>query len=62
MPTRRYALAEDPHNPKMHASEIFRVAAGTIVRIDDIGLMLDGVTTLDAYLILRKFRSRWNVM
>lgn len=35
-----------PQQPRMYVSEIFKVVAGRIVKIDNIGLMLDGVSTL----------------
>ena len=35
-----------PNQPKMYVSEVFKVVAGRIVKIDNIGLMLPGVTTL----------------
>lgn len=35
-----------PNQPKMYVSEVFKVVAGRIIRIDNIGLMLEGVATL----------------
>jgi len=35
-----------PNQPKMYVSEVFKVVAGRVVKIDNIGLMLEGVTTL----------------
>lgn len=35
-----------PDQPVMYVSEVFKVVGGRIVKIDDIGLMLEGVTTL----------------
>ncbi len=35
-----------PNQPKMYVSELFKVVAGRIVRIDNIGLMLQDVNTL----------------
>ncbi len=35
-----------PGQPKMYVSEIFKVISGKIVKIDNIGLMLQGVDTL----------------
>lgn len=35
-----------PGQPKMYVSEIFKVAGGRIVKIDNIGLMMSGVETL----------------
>jgi len=35
-----------PNQPKMYVSEVFKVIDGKIVKIDNIGLMLEGVTTL----------------
>lgn len=35
-----------PGQPKMYVSEIFKVAGGRIVKIDNIGLMVSGVETL----------------
>jgi hypothetical protein len=35
-----------PNQPKMYVSEVFKVVAGRIVKIDNIGLMLAGITTL----------------
>jgi hypothetical protein len=35
-----------PNQPQMYVSEIFKVVAGRIVKIDNIGLMTDGVSTL----------------
>jgi hypothetical protein len=35
-----------PNQPKMYVSEVFKVAAGRIMRIDNIGLMLESVATL----------------
>ncbi|MBI4908072.1 MAG: hypothetical protein HY820_30890 [Acidobacteria bacterium] len=37
---------ELPNQAKMYVSEVFKVVSGRIVRIDNIGLMLPGVTTL----------------
>jgi len=35
-----------PKQLRMYVSEVFKVVAGRIVKIDNIGLMLDGVSTL----------------
>ncbi len=35
-----------PNQPKMYVSEVFKVVAGRIVKIDNIGLMLQDVNTL----------------
>jgi len=35
-----------PNQPKMYVSEVFKVVGGKIVKIDNIGLMLQDVTTL----------------
>jgi len=35
-----------PNEPRMYVSEVFKVVAGRILKIDNIGLMLDGVSTL----------------
>jgi hypothetical protein len=35
-----------PNEPKMYVSEVFKVAGGRILKIDNIGLMLQGVSTL----------------
>jgi len=35
-----------PNHPKMYVSEVFKVVGGRIVKIDNIGLMLQGVSTL----------------
>ena len=35
-----------PNQPVMYVSEIFKVVRGKIVRIDNIGLMMEGVSTL----------------
>lgn len=35
-----------PKQPKMYVSEVFKVISGRIVKIDNIGLMLEGVETL----------------
>ena len=35
-----------PNQPQMYVSEIFKVVAGRIVKIDNIGLMTTGVSTL----------------
>lgn len=35
-----------PNEPQMYVSEIFKVVGGRIVRIDNIGLMIQGVTTI----------------
>jgi len=35
-----------PNQPKMYVSEVFKVVAGRIVKIDNIGLMLQDVPTL----------------
>ena len=35
-----------PGQPKMYVSEVFKVVGGKIVKIDNIGLMLQGVMTL----------------
>jgi hypothetical protein len=35
-----------PNEPTMYVSEVFKVVGGRIVKIDNIGLMLQGVTTL----------------
>jgi len=35
-----------PNQPKMYVSEVFKVVNGRIVKIDNIGLMLEGLTTL----------------
>jgi hypothetical protein len=35
-----------PNEPKMYVSELFKVVGGRIVKIDNIGLMMEGVETL----------------
>jgi hypothetical protein len=35
-----------PNQPKMYVSEVFKVVGGRITKIDNIGLMLQGVSTL----------------
>lgn len=35
-----------PNQSQMYVSEIFKVVSGKIVRIDNIGLMVQGVRTL----------------
>jgi hypothetical protein len=35
-----------PQQPQMYVSEIFKVVSGRIVKIDNIGLMMNGVSTL----------------
>jgi hypothetical protein len=35
-----------PNQPKMYVSEVFKVVSGRIVKIDNIGLMLQDVNTL----------------
>ena len=35
-----------PQQRRMYVSEIFKVVAGRIVKIDNIGLMMEGVSTL----------------
>lgn len=37
---------KSPRNSKMYVTEVFKVVKGRIVRIDNIGLMQDGLTTL----------------
>jgi hypothetical protein len=37
---------KNPNQAKMYVSEIFKVVSGRIVKIDNIGLMLQGVSTL----------------
>lgn len=37
---------KNPNEAKMYVSEIFKVVSGRIVKIDNIGLMLQGVSTL----------------
>ena len=35
-----------PNQSVMYVSEVFKVVRGTIVKIDNIGIMMQGVTTL----------------
>lgn len=35
-----------PNRPQMYVSELFKVVAGRIVKIDNIGLMMQGIATL----------------
>jgi hypothetical protein len=35
-----------PNQPRMYVSEVFKVVGGRIVKIDNIGLMMEGVETL----------------
>jgi hypothetical protein len=35
-----------PNRPQMYVSEVFKVVGGRIVKIDNIGLMMEGVATL----------------
>jgi hypothetical protein len=35
-----------PNQPRMYVSEIFKVVTGRIVKIDNIGLMMEGIGTL----------------
>ena len=35
-----------PNQSVMYVSEVFKVVGGTIVKIDNIGLMMQGVATL----------------
>lgn len=35
-----------PRQPQMYVSEVFKIVAGRIVKIDNIGLMMEGVSTL----------------
>jgi hypothetical protein len=36
----------NPTPAQMYVSEVFKVIGGKIVRVDNIGLMMQGVTTL----------------
>ena len=37
---------KSPRNSKMYVTEVFKIVKGKIVKIDNIGLMQDGISTL----------------